>query len=70
VTPRGLALAQARGRIALGAALVLAPGLAGRLWIGEDARQRAVKVFTRALDGPAGHGQAPEAALTGHAPVA
>ena len=47
--PRDLARSQARGRVAIGAALVLAPGLAGRMWIGEDAARRAVKVFTRAL---------------------
>ena len=47
--PREIALSQARGRIAIGAALVLLPGLAGRGWIGEDSGRRAVKVFTRAL---------------------
>jgi hypothetical protein len=46
---RALALTQARGRIAVGAALVLVPGLAGGLWIGEDARRRSVKVAARAL---------------------
>ena len=47
--PRDLARSQARGRVAIGTALVLAPGLAGRMWIGDDAARRAVKVFTRAL---------------------
>jgi hypothetical protein len=49
VTARDLALAQARGRIAVGAAFFLAPGLAGRLWIGYEARRRAVKVLARAF---------------------
>jgi hypothetical protein len=48
MNPRDLALSQARGRIAVGAALVLAPGLA-RLWIGADAQRRPVKLLTRAL---------------------
>jgi hypothetical protein len=47
--PRDLALSLARGRMAFGAAFVLAPGLAGRLWVGDDADRRAVKVLTRAL---------------------
>jgi hypothetical protein len=47
--PRDVALAVARGRIAIGAAFVLAPGFAGRYWIGPDARRRAVKLVTRAL---------------------
>jgi hypothetical protein len=46
---RDLALAHARGRMAVGAAFVLAPGLAGRLWIGDDARRRAVRVLARAF---------------------
>ena len=49
MTAHDLALAQARGRIAVGAAFFLAPGLAGRLWIGDDARRRAVKVLARAF---------------------
>jgi hypothetical protein len=48
MNPRDLALSQARGRIAVGAALVLIPGLA-RLWIGPDARRPAVKLLARAL---------------------
>ena len=46
---RDLALAHARGRMLVGAAFVLAPGLAGRLWIGGDAAQRSVKVLARAF---------------------
>jgi hypothetical protein len=47
--PRDLALAHAGGRVLVGAAFVLAPGLAGRLWIGRDAGQRSVKVLARAF---------------------
>jgi hypothetical protein len=47
--PRDLALAHARGRMLVGAAFVLAPGLAGRLWIGGDAPRRPVKVLARAF---------------------
>jgi hypothetical protein len=49
VKPHDLALAQARGRIVVGAAFLLAPALAGRLWIGDDARRRPVKVLARAF---------------------
>ena len=45
--PRELALLHARGRIAVGAAFVLFPGLAGRMWIGSDAARRPVKVLAR-----------------------
>ncbi|MGH2804077.1 MAG: hypothetical protein ACRDL4_13680 [Thermoleophilaceae bacterium] len=48
---RDVALALARGRMAIGAAFLLVPGLAGRLWIGADARRGAVKLMTRALGG-------------------
>jgi hypothetical protein len=51
MNPRELALSQARGRIAVGAALVLVPGFA-RLWIGPDARRPAVKLLARALGVP------------------
>jgi hypothetical protein len=44
---RDLALAQARGRIAVGAAMLAAPGLAGKGWIGDDALRPAVKVIIR-----------------------
>jgi hypothetical protein len=47
--PRELALMHARGRIAVGAAFVLFPGLAGRMWIGSDAARRPVKVLARAF---------------------
>ena len=47
--PRDLALAHARGRMLVGAAFVLAPSLARRLWIGGDAAQRSVKVLARAF---------------------
>lgn len=46
---RALLRALAAGRIAVGAALVLAPRKAGRRWIGDTADDRAVMVFTRAL---------------------
>ena len=47
--PRELALWHARGRQLVGAAFVLAPGLAGSAWIGSDARRRPVKVLARAF---------------------
>src|SRR5919109_5008039 len=47
--PSDVALSLARSRIAFGAAFLLLPGVAGRLWIGDDARRPAVKVLTRAL---------------------
>jgi hypothetical protein len=46
---RDLALWHACGRIAVGAAYVLFPGLAGRVWIGSPAAQRPVKVLARAF---------------------
>src|SRR5215207_11711042 len=46
---REAALLHARGRIAVGAAFVLFPGLAGRAWIGSDAGRRPVKVLARAF---------------------
>jgi hypothetical protein len=49
VEARDLALSNARGRMAIGAALVLAPRLAGPMWIGDDADRRSVKVLARAL---------------------
>jgi hypothetical protein len=48
---RELALWHARGRQLVGAAFVVAPGLAGRAWIGSDARRRPVKVLARAFGG-------------------
>jgi hypothetical protein len=47
--PRDRALMHARARIAVGAAFVLFPGLAGRMWIGSDAARRPVKVLARAF---------------------
>ena len=47
--PRELALLHARGRIAVGAAFVFFPSLAGRMWIGGDAARRPVKVLARAF---------------------
>ncbi len=47
--PRELALNHARGRMAVGAAFVLFPGLAGRMWIGSPAAERPVKVLARAF---------------------
>ena len=47
--PREAALLHARGRIAVGAAFVLFPSLAGRMWIGSDAARRPVKVLARAF---------------------
>jgi hypothetical protein len=47
--PREMAIAHARGRIGIGAALLFAPALAVRAWIGEDSERPAAKVLTRAL---------------------
>ena len=47
--PRDRALLHARLRIAVGAAFVLFPALAGRMWIGGDAARRPVKVLARAF---------------------
>jgi hypothetical protein len=49
VTPRDAARALAYGRIAIGAACVIAPRFAGSVWIGEDARRPGTTVFARAL---------------------
>jgi hypothetical protein len=49
--PQEAALLHARGRIAIGAAFVLFPSLAGRMWIGSDAARRPVKVLARAFGG-------------------
>ena len=48
---RELALWHARGRQAVGAAFVLAPGVFGRTWVAGDARRRPVKVLARAFGG-------------------
>jgi len=47
--PRDTVLLHARARIAVGAAFVLFPGMAGRMWIGADAGRRPVKVLARAF---------------------
>jgi hypothetical protein len=47
--PRDRALLHARLRIGVGAAFVLFPGIAGRMWIGPDAARRPVKVLARAF---------------------
>jgi hypothetical protein len=44
-----MALSNARGRMAIGAALLIAPRLAGPMWIGGDADRRAVRVLARGL---------------------
>jgi hypothetical protein len=46
---RQLSRAIATGRVVVGGALIVAPGFAGSRWIGDAARSREVKVFTRAL---------------------
>jgi hypothetical protein len=47
--PRDLAIAQARGRIAVGLAFLAAPSLVGRLWVGGDARRPGARVLGRAF---------------------
>jgi hypothetical protein len=49
VEARDLALSNARGRMAIGAALVLAPRLAGPMWIGADGERPGAKVLARSL---------------------
>lgn len=46
---RQLVRGLAAGRIVIGTALTVAPGLAGRGWIGDAALDPSTKVFTRAL---------------------
>ena len=46
---RDLALLNARGRMAIGASLVLAPRLIGPMWIGDGADRPVVKLMSRAL---------------------
>jgi hypothetical protein len=46
---RKLALSHASGRIAAGAALVLAPGVVGRAWVGRAGAQRGTQVITVAM---------------------
>ena len=47
--PRTVARVHAGGRVALGAALMTAPGVLGRLWVGRDARRPASHVYSGAL---------------------
>jgi hypothetical protein len=47
--PREIAIAHARGRIVVGLAYVLAPRLAGRVWVGRDADRPGAKVLARAF---------------------
>jgi hypothetical protein len=49
VEPREIAIAQARGRIAVGAAFFLAPGIAGRTWVGADGANKSSKLLSRAF---------------------
>jgi hypothetical protein len=49
VEPRDLAIAQARGRMAVGLAFLVAPSLAGRLWVGDGARASGARVLGRAF---------------------
>lgn len=46
---RQLVRSLAAGRVVVGAALLVAPGVVGERWIGDAARNPAVKVFSRAL---------------------
>jgi hypothetical protein len=47
--PRDMAIAQARGRMAFGAAFLAAPGLAARGWVGDDATRPGTRVISRAM---------------------
>ena len=49
VQARDLALQNARGRMAIGAALVLAPRLAGPMWIGDEGDRPGAKIMARSL---------------------
>jgi hypothetical protein len=49
VDPKDSARAVAIGRIVFGAAFMLAPGLTGRVWIGEEAHRAPVKILTTAI---------------------
>jgi hypothetical protein len=46
---RDIAKTNGLGRLVLGAGLMLAPGLAGRSWVGDDASTTGAKVFASAL---------------------
>jgi hypothetical protein len=47
--PRELARSNGLGRSAIGVALVLAPGVLGKRWVGEDELTDGAKLFARAL---------------------
>jgi hypothetical protein len=47
VDARDVAIAQARARIGVGIAMLVAPGLAGRILIGRDAERAGSKLITR-----------------------
>lgn len=49
--PRGLATVLARGRIAIGAAALTAPGLAGRVMFGREGSRPGVRALARMLGG-------------------
>ena len=49
MTARDAARAVAAGRVVVGAAFMVAPRLAGRGWIGEDAERPGVQAIFRAL---------------------
>jgi hypothetical protein len=49
VDPKDSARAVAIGRIVFGVAFMLAPGLTGRVWIGEEATRPPVKILTTAI---------------------
>jgi hypothetical protein len=49
VSARDAARAIAAGRVLVGAAFLVAPGLAGRGWIGDDAERPGVQAIFRAL---------------------
>jgi hypothetical protein len=49
VQARDLALSHARSRMAFGAALIVAPRLAGPTWIGADAERGGAKLLARAV---------------------
>jgi hypothetical protein len=51
VDARDIAVAQARGRIAVGAAMLAVPALAARGWIGSDADRAGTKLIIRGLGG-------------------
>ena len=49
--PTGLATSLARGRIAIGAAALAAPGLAGRVMLGRDGSRPGVEALMRMIGG-------------------